>query len=141
MSATKNSSIGYLLVQICKTRRNQTNALLSAAGIHAGQDVLLYYLGDEDGQTVSSLVEKMCIQHATISNMIDRMEANDLVKKKKDTADRRASRVYLTATGKDAVKEVHNAWRTLEKQTTKGLTQAQKDELAALLTNVLQNLS
>ena len=83
------NSISNLFIQICKLRRNKTNMLLADADIHAGQDILLYYLGVADGQTVSSLVEKMNIQHSTIFNMIDRMEATGMIRKEKDSADKR----------------------------------------------------
>lgn len=140
-SKNQQSSISQLLVQICKHRRNKSNVLLSEANIHGGQDILLYYLSIEDGQTVSALVEKMCIQHATISNMIDRMEATGMIKKEKDAADKRTSRVYLTKKGADAYKHVAKIWRTMETTVTNGLTEAQQNSLRKLLEQVLKNLS
>jgi DNA-binding MarR family transcriptional regulator len=139
-SKNQQSSISNLLVQICKHRRNKSNTLLSEAGIHGGQDILLYYLSIEDGQTVSALVEKMCIQHATISNMIDRMEANGMIKKEKDSLDKRTSRVYMTDKGNEAYKQVAKIWKIMEATATKGLTEKQEDSLRELLQLVLKNL-
>ncbi len=137
---TQNNSIGNLLIQICKLRRNKSNALLSEVNIHSGQDALLYYLSLEDGQTVSSLVEKLCIQQATISNMIDRMEVSGVIRKEKDSNDKRASRIYLTPKGKDTITEIAKVWRTMESLTTKGLDEEQKKTLSELLQKVLENL-
>jgi DNA-binding MarR family transcriptional regulator len=133
-------SIGILLTQICKYRRNKSNTLLAETGIHTGQDILLYHLSIEDGQTVSSLVDKICIQHATIFNMIDRMESSGMIRKEKDSLDKRISRVYLTDKGKEAMDEVAKTWRTMETITTKGLTNEQQKELNTLLQMVLNNL-
>ena len=133
-------SIGILLTQICKYRRNRSNILLAETGIHTGQDILLYHLSIEDGQTVSSLVDKICIQHATIFNMIDRMEANGMIRKEKDSIDKRISRVYLTERGKEAMGEVAKTWKTMETITTKGLNNQQQSELSSLLQMVLNNL-
>jgi DNA-binding MarR family transcriptional regulator len=142
MKAKKQqSSISNLLVQIGKLRRNKSNALLSEIGIHGGQDILLYYLSLEDGQTVSSLVEKMCIQHATISTMINRMETNGMIKKEKDATDKRTSRVYMTAKGTDAYKEIAKIWKTMETKVTKDLTEEQESLLRELLQLVQKNLS
>lgn len=140
-SKSQKDSISYLLVQICKHRRNKSNILLSEAGIHGGQDILLYYLSIEDGQTVSALVEKMCIQHATISTMIDRMEATGMVRKDKDTSDKRISRVFITDKGNEAYKHIARIWKEMEATTIKGLSQEQESSLYELLQLVLKNLS
>ncbi|WP_143307214.1 MarR family winged helix-turn-helix transcriptional regulator [Chitinophaga vietnamensis] len=133
-------AIGRLFIEISKSRRNKTNALLSDVGIHAGQDILLYYLHLEDGQLVSSLVDKLCIQHGTISNMIDRMVANELISKEKDTKDKRASRIYLTEKGKRAYKQIMKVWNTMEALTTQGFTEKETAELSRLLEKVYNNL-
>lgn len=115
--------------------------MLAETGIHGGQDILLYYLSLQDGQTVSSLVEKMCIQHATISAMIDRMEATGMIKKEKDATDKRISRVYMTPKGMDAYKEIAKIWKIMETMVTNGLTKEQENSLRELLQLVLKNLS
>ena len=140
MKSCREQSIGLLLTEICKLRRNRSNALLADTGLHAGQDSLLYHLGQEDGQTVSALVEKICIQHATIFNMIDRMEASGMIRKEKDGADRRISRVYLTEQGRKALGSIGVIWKTLEAETTKGLSATQESQLRTLLQAVLKNL-
>jgi DNA-binding MarR family transcriptional regulator len=140
-SKKQQNSISSLLVQICKHRRNRSNVLLAEANIHGGQDILLYYLSIEDGQTVSALVEKMCIQHATISTMLDRMEVSGMIKKEKDAKDKRTSRVYLTKNGTDALKHISKIWKTMEATVTKGLTETQENSLQVLLEQVLKNLT
>lgn len=134
------SSVSNLLVQICKVRRNKSNVLLSEAGIHSGQDILLYHLSLEDGQTVSSLVAKMCIQQATIFNMIDRMVATGMVRKEKDAVDKRTSRVFITAKGHQAYKKVVKTWRAMEEVVITGLSETQQKQLRDLLQQVLKNL-
>jgi DNA-binding MarR family transcriptional regulator len=132
-------SIGYLFIKICKSRRNKANEMLAKHGIHAGQDVLLYYLSLEDGQTVSELVKHIYIQHATISNMINRMVANGLVTKVKDSHDMRVSRIFLTEKGKEALKKVEEVWYSLEEQTLEGLSTEEQILLKRLLQDVLKN--
>lgn len=136
----KKNAIGYLLIQICKTRRNKANEMLARYDIHAGQDVLLAYLGEEDGQTVSDLVNKICISHATMVRMIDRMESNELIHKKKDEKDMRVSRIYLTDKGRDALQDVAHVWRTLEERTLSGISDKDKNSLRIILEDMLKNL-
>ena len=141
ISKKGQNSISNLLVQICKLRRNKSNILLSDAGIHGGQDILLYYLSIDDGQTVSALVEKMCIQHATISTMIDRMQASGMIKKVKDNTDKRTSRVFITEQGQEAYKQIAKIWKIMETTVIKGLDTNQQKTLNELLQIVLKNLS
>lgn len=132
-------SVGYFFIKICKTRRNKANEMLAKYGIHAGQDVLLYYLSLEDGQTVSQLATDIHIQHATISNMINRMVATDLVEKVKDKKDARVSRIFLTEKGKEAVVQLKKVWQILEGKTLDGLTDDEIIMLKKLLKKVLAN--
>ena len=136
----RNDAIGYLLIQVCKTRRNKANGMLAKYDIHAGQDVLLAYLGQEDGQTVSNLVGKICISHATMVRMIDRMEANGLINKVKDNDDMRVSRIFLTEKGKKALKEVASVWKALEVQTLSGISHQDRETLRDILEKMLKNL-
>lgn len=134
-------SLGNLLMQISKKRRAGTNTLLAGLNIHSGQDMLLYYLSMEDGQTLSSLVEKMDVQHATMSNMVDRMVASGLVEKIKGTIDKRVSRVFITEKGRKAFDTVADAWDTMEDRSTKGLSVIEKFMLKRFLDRILVNLS
>ena len=133
-------SIGFLIGTISKVRRNAANVKLAKYGVHAGQDILLYYLYQEDGQTVTQLLENICVQPATISNTINRMVANDLIKKVKDKNDARVSRIYLTDKGKEIIVHVRKIWQTLEIQTIEGLTEEEKQVLKGLLNRLLSNL-
>jgi len=113
--------------------------MLAKHGIHAGQDVLLYYLSQQDGQTVSELVKKVYVQHATISNMINRMVSSGLVTKMKDSQDMRVSRIFLTEKGKMALGKVEEVWYSLEEQTLEGLSTEEQILLRRLLKDVLKN--
>ena len=141
--AKPDTTISQLFVEICKRRRNLLNEQMTASGLYAGQDMLLYHLSvsDERGISVSDLAEKICIQTATVSNMIRRMEANGLIKKETDGYDKRAFKVTLTQKGKDAFKEVALIWRAVHVQTTKGLTEEEMQVLSSLLQKVLKNIS
>ena len=86
-------------------------------------------------------MEKLCIQHATISNTISRMEASGVISKQKDSSDKRISRVYLTDKGKEALIKIAKVWRTMEAMTTKGLTEEEENVLRELLLKVFKNLS
>jgi DNA-binding MarR family transcriptional regulator len=136
----QNNSVNYLLIQVCKAWRNKANEMLAKYSVHAGQDVLLSYLGKEDGQTVSSLVDNVCIQHATMIRMLDRMEATGLVNKIKDNNDMRVSRIFLTDKGKEAVKNVRSVWKAMEQNTSSAISEKDQITLRRILQDVLKNM-
>ena len=139
-SNVEKPSVSYLLIHICKARMNRTNKMLGAHGLYAGQDVLLYFLGQEDGQTVSSLAEKVSIRQATMVRMIDRLAAGGFVRKVKDNEDRRISRIFLTKRGKTAADAAVSVWKELERKATAGISPEEKETLRGTLGNILKNL-
>ncbi|UPT67996.1 MAG: MarR family winged helix-turn-helix transcriptional regulator [Sphingobacteriales bacterium JAD_PAG50586_3] len=128
-----NDSIGYLLMQIGKQRRTMSNALLNQQKLHSGQDLMLYHLMEEDGQTASALAAKLEVKAATISNMVDRMTAEGLLERRKGTIDKRTARVFLTAKGRSVFSSIDKAWEEVEDKTTKGLSIIEKFMLKRLL--------
>lgn len=86
------------------------------------------------------MVEKMCIQYATISNMVSRMEARELIRREKDETDQRISRLYVTDKGKQAYQHIAKIWRQMERQLSRNMSSEEQATLKALLVKVLKNL-
>jgi len=57
---------------------------------------ILLALADEDGLIMSRLGQKLFLEKSTMTGVIDKMEADGLVKRKSDENDRRALRIYMT---------------------------------------------
>ena len=70
----EHETISFLLVQICRAQRNVSNETLAEIGLHAGQELFLGQLWQQDGLAQSQIVEQMCVQPPTVSKMLDRME-------------------------------------------------------------------
>lgn len=133
-------SLGYLLAKICKLRRVKAQKLLSQLGIHAGQEILLFHLWQEDGRTQSHLAEIACIQPATVTRMVNRLVNAGLVTRQADAEDRRVSRVWLTQTGKTLQPAVEAIWRQVEAISFADTTPAQKEQLQQLFQQICLNL-
>ncbi len=94
-----SDTIGALLVQVCRAHRNKAQQLLSKIDLHPGQEFLLASLWPQDGLTHTEVAENLCVQPATVTRMLDRMETAGLVQRQTDSGDQRVSRVYLTEKG------------------------------------------
>jgi MarR family transcriptional regulator, organic hydroperoxide resistance regulator len=133
--------IGYLLAQVCRAHRARAQELLAVIGLHPGQEMMLLRLWPGDGMAQSQLAEEMCVQPATLTKMIDRVERSGLVLRRPDAEDQRISRVYLTDTGRAAQAPAEQAWSVLEAESMATLTLEERILLRRLLLQVLSNLS
>jgi MarR family transcriptional regulator, organic hydroperoxide resistance regulator len=139
--ATINETIGFLLAQVCRAHRNTANEVLSEAGLHVGQEMVLLRLWEQDGLRQSELAEQLCVEAPTVTRMLQRMERADLVERQPDPEDARVSRVYVTPQGAALQEAVQEAWARLEAQMLRGLTLEEKLLLRRLLMQLQQNLT
>jgi DNA-binding MarR family transcriptional regulator len=80
--------------------------LLSDYTITPPQFVALQWLFEDGDMTIGDLSTKMYLACSTTTDLIDRMEKNDLVERIKDTNDRRVVRIHLLDEGKRIIDEV-----------------------------------
>jgi DNA-binding MarR family transcriptional regulator len=78
-------------------------------------------MAQEGGQsTATALAEQLTRNPNTLSTILDRMERGGLVKKERDTVDRRLVRVTMTPEGKKKLAEcVQVGWKVIEKLTAR----------------------
>jgi DNA-binding MarR family transcriptional regulator len=135
------SLIGFELVQLCRAHRNRAEELLNVYGLHTGQEMTLFHLWEEEGQTHSELAERMCVEPPTASKMLQRMETAGFLVRRADPNDARVSRVYLTEFGRSLEMPVRDAWNRLEEETLRGLTEEEKAYIQLILIRMRTNLS
>ena len=136
-----SDSIGYLLVQTCKAHRALAEKLWSEIGLYVGQDMILRQLWDTEHMTQSELAERLCIQPATATKMLQRMERSGLIQRRNDPEDQRVSRVYLTDQGRALYQPYQELWDRLEQYAIAGLSLEERVLLRRLLMQVRDNLT
>ena len=138
--ATQAETIGYLLVQMCRARRNYTEVRLNQIGLHVGQEMLLLQLWQNEGASKSKLAEQLGVQPPTVTRMLQRMEVNGLLEWRPDPQDARVSCVYLTPQGRTLVQGIREVWAGVNQQTSSGLSEAEQATLITLLIKLRENL-
>jgi DNA-binding MarR family transcriptional regulator len=98
-------------------------------------------LWTQDGRTQANLAEALGVEPPTVTKMLQRMEAADLVSRRPDVSDRRAIRVSLTPKGRRLRGRVEKLWAELEAQTVAGLSDRQLATLRNLLNALESNLT
>ena len=98
-------SAHYFLVDVVNEAAKRLRYSLSQCtekfDISYAQGRLLLYLFEEDGQTQKRLSKKLSIEPATAVRTLDRLERDGLIRRQRNTADRRAYNIYLTEEGKN----------------------------------------
>jgi len=121
------------------TRTALANRLLTH-GFYAGQDQVMLSLAAEDGQTPGRLAERMGVRPPTITKTINRLQTQGFLEKRASSEDQRQAHVFLTETGRAAIKSIEKSVRKTEKQALKGLDKKEQKLLAKLLARIEGNL-
>ncbi|WP_433743498.1 MarR family winged helix-turn-helix transcriptional regulator [Falsibacillus pallidus] len=80
--------------------------ILSNYTITPPQFVALQWLFEDGDMTIGDLSNKMFLACSTTTDLVDRMEKNELVMRVKDPNDRRVVRIHLLDEGKRIIDEV-----------------------------------
>lgn len=130
------SEIRILLQSIAiQTRKRYANQLREL-GLHIGQELALSHLWEQDGITQSQLRLKMGSEASTVSNMLRKLEQDDIIYRKVDDADHRISNVFLTAKGRQLEGPIMEIWKAHEQVLLAGIV----PEELLLLRRILQQM-
>ncbi len=100
--------------------------ILSDFNITIPQFTALQILINNQGMTIGELSQKMALACSTITDLIDRMERNGLVIRKKDENDKRVVRIEVLSKGHEIVDKVLEKRIDYLNTKMKSLTEEQK---------------
>lgn len=94
------------LRMIADVVKQKGREILTQFPITPPQFVALQWLHEHGDMTIGELSTKMYLACSTTTDLVDRMEKNDLVERVKDTNDRRVVRIHLLEKGATIIQEV-----------------------------------
>lgn len=122
-----------------QTRKNYT-AALRELNLHIGQELALNVLWEKDGITQSELRKKISSEASTVSNMLRKLEQDNIVYREKNSEDSRATNIYLTEKGRRLREPVEKMWKEHEEKLLEDLLEEEKLLLRRLLLQMEKNL-
>lgn len=140
MNCPNDDSLYAMFGRVIRIHYSRIHVLLEKVGVYPGQPPLFFALGRHEGQSQKELAEKLYIKPATVTVMLNRMEAVNLVERRPDPNDQRVLRIYLTEQGKQVwsnVKEVH---KEIEAECFKNFTDEEKILLRRFFMQMRDNL-
>lgn len=102
--------------------------------------LVLCCLWEEDGLSTTGIADKLKQLGATLTGVVDRMEARHLVYRERDSNDRRIVRVWLTDDGKQLMKVLPPLGAETIKRATENISEAEQEAVLKLLDQIVENL-
>lgn len=103
--------------------------LLKQFGITYPQFIAMVILWGHDGATVGELGARLCLQSNTLTPLLQRLEKLGYLKRRRDSADQRQVRIYLTEKGRKLHLQASDIVRAVRAAT--GLEDRQMNALVA----------
>lgn len=118
----------YLLMAGHSIYLKQLMAELGDTGLTSGQPKVLDYLMDHDGTNQKKIADACHIEAATLTSVLNGMEAKGLIERRRLDGNRRSFYVYLTESGRVMGQRVTETFLKLEHETFLGIPDSEKTE-------------
>ncbi|MCR2044356.1 MarR family winged helix-turn-helix transcriptional regulator [Anaerosalibacter massiliensis] len=135
-----DTCVAFITNKAAKKMADAFNERLSKLGITRVQWIALFYLGKEEGISQKELGELMDIKDSTVARLIDRMEKEEYVYRKKDSLDRRITNIYLTEKGKEYRKELLPEGEEMARIFANGISDEEMDIFINVVNKMLSNI-
>lgn len=133
-------SFGYLARYAHRAFVKALTDELEPRGLLAAQWSVLRVLWDIEGLTQVELADRMRVEKASLTGVLDGMERRGLIKRTRNGDDRRKINITLTAEGRKLKAELLPHALKINRKATRGMSDAEASELRRLLAKVIENL-
>lgn len=122
----------------CNRRRRQFNEI----GLSEGQPKVLANLLTMEGCIQKDLAEECHVKTATMTSLLQKMERDGLIYKKKEfvSGGKRAYRIFLTEKGSEKAKKADDIIEKLEEECFEGFSKDEREKFLSLFSRVKDNL-
>ena len=118
--------IAYLLVQLGFHAARKFSELLAPLGLEPRQFGMLTQLAANEGKSQQAIGELMGLNPTRMVFLVDELEKQGLVERRRNPADRRSYALYLTGEGREKLREAQRASAAHEHEIPTALTDAQR---------------
>lgn len=113
----------FLLMQTFHLTNRKMHLETSKMGLDPGQPKILQILKGTAGLTPKEIAARCKMDKSTVTLLIQRMEADDLLEKARSKQDRRSVLITLTKKGNELAGHVNTAGTTVDRQALKGFSE------------------
>lgn len=136
MSTVRAPGTVVLLTRLAKVAFRRSNE--AELGMRLRLHVALSFVNDHDGATQQALGEALCVDANNLVLLLNELEAEGLVERRRDPLDRRRHLVHITAAGRRALDRAERAQERVEAEVLQALDPDERATLRDLLARALE---
>ena len=119
----------------------QSEVWAGETGLTAGQPKVLDYLGYHDGASQKEIAAHCYIEAATLTSVLNGMEAKALIERRRLNGNRRTFHIFLTQKGRQQQQRVMEAFQNIEEQTFDGMPEEEVEQFMELYGKIHRRLT
>jgi DNA-binding MarR family transcriptional regulator len=124
MSLDLKKQIVSQLVETSRLLRNYIDHRAKTRGTTRAQWIVLFRLRDQEGLSQVDLADMLELQPISLVRLLDRLVEHGLVERRSDPRDRRANRLFLTASGRQLADDLDSLRDTIATDVLQGMSAA-----------------
>jgi len=132
--------VGYLLKDVSRRYVARFERHAEEVSLTLMQCKVLLHLSRSEGASQVRLCELTDIEPMMMVRILDRMEADKLLERRPDPADRRARRLYLTRKATPILDEIDRIMEVTRNEVFAGVSKADREAFLKVLEHVHQNV-
>ena len=136
----RKQEVRDLMFRTEMARKRRIHPVCTEMGLIAGQPRVLSQLFIKDKITQKELAEACCIEPATLSRALDRLEAMGYIIRNDKPQCRRSFLISLTEAGKKMAVKVKETFEGLEEEMMEGISDEEMDTIISLVSRIYDNL-
>lgn len=133
-------SFHYLLMAGQSIYQRRVMDRLRDTELTSGQPKVLDYLKNFDGATQKEIADACFLEAATITSVLNGMEAKGLIIRKRLNGNRRSYHVFMTEKGKVLQKKVEEIFLQLEEETFRDIPEEKRAEFLQIFSKIHKNM-
>jgi DNA-binding MarR family transcriptional regulator len=129
--ATAPASV--LVARVGRVVRQRLEQALAPSGLHQRQLVALSYLREHGATPQQTLAEQLCMDASSLVCLLNQLEENGLIARRRDRTDRRRGIVELSARGERTLSDIDERLRRIDDEILVDLRPDERKVLQSLL--------
>jgi DNA-binding MarR family transcriptional regulator len=142
LPATIEDPLGFVLVDVARLLRRRFEKALENAGLGltVAEARTLAFVSRRPGLRQSTLADELCVEPMTLVGFLDRLEAQGLIERVADPADRRAKLIRLLPNAANMVRRIRAVGKGVREEAERGIDPEVVETLRLTLLRMQDNM-